>query len=78
MKNEAIKTINNNLNNLKKITIKDNHDEIWILNQLIIKYNLILNLHAEIDVDIEIFCRIVKETQEEANYFIIKYSKEKI
>ena len=75
MKNEAIKNINDNLKNLKKITIKNNYDEIWILNQLISKYNLILGLNVDVDVDIENFCRVVKETQEEADYFIIKYKK---
>ena len=75
MKNEAIKNINDNLDNLKKITIKDNHDEIWMLNQLISKYNIILGLNLELDVDIENFCRVVKETQDEADYFIVKYTK---
>ena len=75
MKTIILKNINTNLDVLKEITIKDNHTEIWTLNQLISKYQMLLHyLEKEIVDDIEKFHSIVDEVQEEANYFITKYN----
>ncbi len=74
MKNKIIENIHDNIISLKEISIVDDHDEIWSLNQLIAKYQILLNfLEKEIGVDIDKFSDVVEEIQDEANYFISKY-----
>lgn len=75
MKNRAIEKISTNITILGNIRIKDNHNENWILSQLIVKYQILLkHLNTELDVDMKRFCNIINEVQEECNYFIFKYT----
>jgi len=70
MKNE-INKINTTINILNALIIKDNFDDIWLLNQLIIKCKLLLSHLKEIE-NINI-TKIVTQIEKEADYFIKKY-----
>ncbi len=75
MKDNAIVIINNNINILNNISIVDNHNELWELNQLKEKCKILLTfLDQEVDIDMQKFYDILQITQSQVDYFSEKFA----
>ncbi len=75
MKDNATKIINNNINILNNISIVDNHNELWELNQLKEKCKILLTfLDQEVDIDMQKFYDILQITQSQVDYFSEKFA----